>query len=61
MILMNDTMNTSQSFRETKPHGGICVICQIFGILQNSSINQPNYPLMNIFHNKPFFLVLLDT
>ena len=49
------------SVRETKPHGGICVICGIFGILQHSSINQPNYPLMNIVQNKTDYSVLLDT
>ena len=49
------------SVSETKPHGGVCVVCQIFGILQNSSINQLNYPLMNIVLNKPNLLVLLDT
>ena len=36
------------SVRETKPDGSFCVICQIFGILQHSSINQLNYPVMNI-------------
>ena len=46
--------------RETKPHSGICVICQIFGILQHSSLIQPNYPLMNTVQNKPniwFYLI----